>query len=355
MVASGDDDESYGLRLATVSNLDSLRELRGRDFEFRAASGVDETLFDAKINRGRRFALEWGEDEDGAVVPADLHSLMALSAYRALDQTASLFRDFGIRLEKPLTVMYMPRYDHSLLGDMRMGLTDNAAYSFEFRALLLLPSFVLAELPLLLNQGVLAHELGHAIVHESMFGMATDIPDSGMGSAPEGWMVARRHLAAMHEGVADLVGFVVTADPNFLAVSIPVDRDLSQAKTLSASQFKSLNTAEEPLPGLFDPHTIGSVMARAVFEMWVGTEPDHPHAAREELGRSIVQALRRLEFHPDSFSLASFPSAIVEVWLDGLQTSKPEKVEAERKRCCEILDERLGIGGDWFSVCEGGS
>lgn len=351
VVAPASDSGAYALRVERVSNLESLRELRGRDFHFRAASAVIEDWTGARFDHGRPFALDWAEDENGAVLPSDLHSLLALSAYRSLDQASSYFRDRGFTLTAPLNVYFLPRYDSALLGDLRSSLTDNAAFVWEARALLLLPALALAELPLLLNQGVLAHELGHAIIHEAMFGDARELPEDG--PSDRSWAVASRHLFAMHEGVADLVGFVVTGDPDFMRASLQADRDISVPRQLFAEQVRQLeNPPQDALLDTFSPHPIGSVLARAVYEMWPKeVDGSVSREERDAMAELLIESLRALDYHPDRFTFGSFPSALVEARVRRI--SDAVAADAERQRCCRVLLSRLGSGADWLTACAG--
>src|SRR5687768_13804536 len=56
---------SYALERDTVENLESLRSLRGRDLDVRAASELNLGIAGDDIRRGDPFQLEWTEDPDG--------------------------------------------------------------------------------------------------------------------------------------------------------------------------------------------------------------------------------------------------------------------------------------------------
>lgn len=339
----------YALRVEPVQNLESLRELRGRDIELRAASGIQTTLLAAepgvRFDRGRPFSLEYGFDAAGRVVAADLHSLQALSVYRALDRAASLLRVHGHVPLRRLQVFYFPRFDSDVLGDLRSSLTDNAAFVWEEAAILVLPAFVLSELPLLLNEGVLAHELGHAVIHQEMFGAAKSPPFEER--TEDEYRVLQRHLLAMHEAVSDLIAFAVTGEPDFIRPSLDADRDLAEPRDLTARDLEILESVPGPLEAdRFDPHALGSVMARAVYELWPKVEGRVEEADRGRLLELTLASLRTLTYEPGKFTLASFPSALV-----AERMKRAADAEEVRASDCAVLTRRLAPLKEALSTC----
>lgn len=336
----------YSLRIGEARNLKSLRELRGRDVVLRAATSISEGVGIDSINvdEGRAFAFDWSEDGD-VVVPADQDSFQALTLYRHLDSVATLLRAHGHVPARPLTVYFLPRYENLALGDGRLLLTDNAAFMSMARGFLILPSFMLSNLPMLLNEGIVAHEFGHAVVHQEMFGDALEEPNA-RSTKPE-WVIAGRHLLAMHEGVADIIGFVATGDPNFIRSTADVGRDMAEPRSLTVQMANELNTAPTEEGGLlplddFDPHEQGSTLARTIYELWP-KDPDGKIGA-DERGRLLdvtLESLRALVYKPRAFTLASFPNEVVRR-LTG----------SEKSRACDVLATRFAPFADEFTACE---
>lgn len=310
----------YALARSPVENLESLRELRGRDLVLRSGGGIDSGPGGLQLSRGSPFELEWTQAADGVVLPGDLHSLYALSLYRNLDRVASLLRSHGHVPEAPLEVLYFPRMDDFILGDTRTSFTDNAAFVADDRVFLIVPSFVLADVPMFLNEGVMAHEFGHAVVDQEAFANA--------GSD----VLSDNHVAAMHEGVADLIGFCATGDPNYIGPTVDIDRDLSVPRDYTPEDYENLlHPPEDPLLGAqFDPHHDGSLMARALYELW----PRGPDGtiSEEERGRMldvILSALRSIDYGA-GFTLGTFPNQVV-------AHLRPE----EQEGACAVLTARL--------------
>lgn len=323
---------SYALERSTVENLDSLRELRGRDIVVRSGGEMSTGFNSSNVSRGGPFELEWTLGVDGVVQPGDLHSLYALSLYRNLDRVASLLRAHGHTPSAPLDVLYFPRMDNVLLGDTRAQFTDNAAFAPGPNVFLIVPSFVLADVPMFLNEGVMAHEFGHAVIHQEAFAGAAD------GALRD------NHAAAMHEGVADLIGFAATGDPNYIGPTVEIDRDLSVPRDYTEQEYLNLlNPPEDPLLGnRFDPHHDGSVMARAIYELW----PKQPDGSISEAERGrmlevVLAALRGIDYALGSFTLGVFPNLVV-----------AQLAPEERPAACTVLQTRLAPLSPDFSNCE---
>jgi hypothetical protein len=335
----GADGRGYGLTVAEVERLESLRELRGEHVHLRAGTAFTMGLTDSSLERGRPFSLEYTQEADGTVVPADETSLWALSAYRHFDRAAAYLREQGHAPLQPLDVYYYPQVSSVVLGDLRSIFTDNAAYVFNRprSCFLLVPSFALAELPLLLNAGVIAHEYGHAVVHQELFGEG-----NAPGLEEASWGPAHEHLNAMHEGVADLVALAVTGDPDFIAPSVRgLERDVSVPRALTAEDVRLLEAGES------DVHVHGSTMARALYTLWprsgAGGVPTPEE--RASLARGLLGALRTLRTagrFTERFTLAALPDALV-----------LELPPGERPAACAVLRAQLAPLARELTACEG--
>ncbi|WP_257460743.1 hypothetical protein [Archangium lipolyticum] len=326
----------YALGRHPVDNLESLRELRGRDLDFRMGAELNQLSLGGEIDvvRGSPFALEYTREADGTIVPGDLHSMYALSLYRSLDRTASLLRAHGHVPLKRLDIFYYPRFDNIITGDGRAEFTDNAAYVSLVPCFLLVPTFVLSDLPMLLNEGVVAHEYGHAVIHQELFGDAKEAPHEGETD----WEAAHRHLSSMHEGVADLLGLVATGDPDFIRATADVDRDLAEPRDYTAANLEELILGGDD----FDPHLHGSLMARAVYELWPKDAQGRiTPEGRARLLDATLATLRALKFEKDSFTLASFPNTLV-----------THLTAEERGAACTVLRTRLKPLASRFTSCE---
>lgn len=336
----------YALRVADVEHLDSLRRLSGRDVVVRRGARLNVTLLgELEVDEGSDFALEYDFDDDGAVVPADLHSFHALSLYRNIDRVASHLRAHGHVPSERFRVLYMPRYDNPVLGDGRLTLTDNAAYLAQERAFLILPSFLLSELPMLLNEGVVAHEYGHAVVHQELFGEARAEPHAD--DPADEWRVASRHLQCLHEGVADVIAFAVVGDPDFILPTVDANRDMSRPRDLTLADVQEIEARPAPddlfgTTAQLDPHYQGSTLARTVYELWPKDDGDSiSEAGRSRLLRLSLEALRSIRYVAGEFTLAAFLDALI------AQLDADEKPAA-----CAVALRRFAPLSDRLHACE---
>lgn len=321
---------TYALERSTVDNLESLRSLRGRDIDVRAGSELNLSLGGDDVRRGSSFQLEWTTEADGTIRPADLHSLYALSMYRNLDRVASLLRAHGHTPSAPLDVFYFPRMDNLLLGDTRAGFTDNAAFAPGPNVFLIVPTFVLADVPMFLNEGVMAHEFGHAVIHQETF--------AEVGEAS----LLDPHAAAMHEGVADLIGFIATGDPDYIGPTADIQRDLSIPADYTDADYQALFASVEELIPTWDPHYDGSVMARAIYEAWPkGEDGKITGAERSRMLDRLLATLRSIEYSTETFRLGTFPNALV------AQLDAPERATA-----CAVFRTRLAPLVPELTNCE---
>jgi hypothetical protein len=332
---------TYGLQKLPVENLESLRELRGRNVEVRRGAEITLGLEgEPTIDRGAGFSLEFTLDEDGTVIPGDLHSLYALSLYRALDRVASLLRSHGHAPLRRLDVFYYPRLDSVLLGDQRSGLTDNAAYASFIPGFLVVPSFMLDDLPMLLNEGVVAHEFGHAVIHQELFGSASEATGEGL----EGWALAHRHLESMHEAGADLIGLIATGDPDFIRPTADVGRNLAEPIDYTYEDLAEIEDLSEENTA-YDPHRHGSILGRALYEMWPKqADGTIPPADLERLLDVLLASLRSLKADfGQQFNLAD----LAEQMVSRLQSG-------EQPHACAVLLSRLEPLSHRLPTCAGG-
>ncbi len=326
----------YTLGRHPVENLESLRELRGRDVDMRKGSELNTNFGGIDVERGSPFALEYSREADGTVVPGDLHSLYALSLYRNLDRTAAFLREHGHTPVRRLDVLYFPRLDNPVTGDGRSDFTDNAAYTSLLPGFVMLPSLLLTDLPMLLNEGIVAHEFGHAVIHQELFGDVKEAPHE----TDEEWAVAHRHLSSMHEGVADLIAWAQTGDPDSFRPTADIDRDLAEPADYTLADLSELDSRETTS---YDPHRHGSLMARAIYELWPdkGEQGRLSPESRGRLVEAILGALRAQRFEQGSFTLASFPDAFV-----------AQLRAEERPAACDVLRSRLAPLKARLTSCE---
>lgn len=347
--ALGNTPRTYELRRAEIDDLESLQELRGRSIDVRG--GATASLSEGELDIGVPFILDYALQDDGTVVPGDADSLYALSVYHHLRWAIRAFEAHGLVLPRRVDVLYFPYVTAPWIGDGRILLADNAA--FYGAGILVSPSFALGDRPLLLNQGVVAHELGHLVVQQQVFGPALAQWQHSVGET-----CRSRHFQSIHEGVADLFGFALTGDPDFGTATLPdpaafPERDVSVPWTYAQANLDQLGVAgaggtcsvdadTSPLSPSFDPHFHGSFLARAIYELWP-KEPDGTLGAAERarLVDVLLRSLARLRPDDDpGFTLAALPDALV-----------AELPPSERPAACAVLARRLAPLASHLTAC----
>ena len=333
---------TYSLTTLPVEHLDSLRELRGRDFSFRASSSLNVGLsggsLEGSVDRGSSVAFDYTTDDAGAVVAADTMSLYMISLYRILDWTASVYRAHGYAPDVPLDVYFNPRFDVVFIGDLRSEFTDNAGFMPLARGFMVFPSFLMKDgLPLDLNEGVFAHEFGHSVVQQVLFQRATKTPHDGETA----WALASRHLDAFNEAFADLSGFIVSADPNFIEPSIAGydSRNLAVPWIYDDATLAELSNLDNTS---YDSHHHGSYLARAIYELWPKSASGL--ISEEDRGRMLdllLASLSDLAYTPD-FTFVDFANVLV------------RKLPTETQpRACSVLLKDLAPLAARLTACGG--
>lgn len=314
LVFSPDSDGGYAYAERSIEHVVSLRRLESTHVAFRAGTRIDPQT-QHLVDRGVPFELAFHFEHGVAHADEDA-SLDALTAFANLNQCAEELEALGAAKAPQMDVYFYPRMDSLLAGDLRATLTDNAAYGDD--AFFIIPPFVLRGLPLQSNLGVMCHEYGHSIIEHQAF---------AAGDAPE-HIDVRRDFMAMHEGVADLFGYVVSGNANFIAASLSTDldnRDLSAPRPYLQSKFDSL-----PFTTQFDPHDFGSYLARAIYQALPrevnGGVSEHTRAS---LGTELLHAL---DTHP--FDERDSMGRIADAWLKQLQGDA-------RSHACEVLKSSL--------------
>lgn len=265
---------------------------------------------------------------DGAVIPEDWDSLTLLSYYHHLESATAYFHD-TLGFTQTDAIVPLPSYYRLEFGiDQNVvGATDNAAYAPTAHSFLLFDSFFFQQLPLAMNDGVVTHELSHAIFHRVMNGDER-IPieyREEWGPGPVS------HLAGLHEGQADVFAGMMLDDSNFFRFSLPadlVDRDMAVERTLTEGQLFNLGIGEA------EPHEIGAVIASAI---WSFSET----AGRQRAAELTLQA--ELDLLPElngAFDIGDFLGAFADAGTP-----------SEKTAACALFCDRFDVMKDRIPTC----
>ncbi len=324
------EDQTYQLAERPLETLESVVEVRGSALTMRhggelyagvSAPETAEEFEQALLVRDDIAPQLDFEMQSNVVVPFDTDSLMMLTAYHHVERAKIYFE--GLDLQDsvgPLPTYYRPTVDTGPILLPIPLLTDNAAYAYTLDAFLLPPQFLLSELPLAANRGVMVHEYSHAVFNRVVYNDER-VPEYLFEEWPN---AAINELRSLDEGVADIFGALETGDANFIEPSITadfgIDRDLAVLRTLDQGL---LDTAQNQDELTYNPYDLGSVVASTIWSLL-------DVFTNEELGALVLDSLYTIRGPGPDFRIVSFFNAFV--------NASPA---AERTHVCERFRERL--------------
>jgi hypothetical protein len=229
------------------------------------------------------------------LVPADYDSLAMASLYYNLERTRDYFENLGVAssLLTGLTTYYASEYEFRTAAGLTK-LYDNAAYDSLLKALVFVPWKDVEEIPPALNLGIVAHEVGHRVLTERVFGGAR-FPYAACTSS----RICNLYRA-LDEGLADLHGYGATCGlgpdgdtlpcvENFMVLSFPeaANRSVIAHQCITTGMVERLNVPLEAYTDV-DKYALGTVIASALA---LSAEPGKATAhGRKALQESILAA-----------------------------------------------------------------
>lgn len=295
-------DEAHRYSLADVDlpDLTSMSPLADPILRFSDHPTFDEaeledynaTTFAAAADYAPRV-----RDANGVAVARDIESLLTLSAYNVFTGVFARAKDVYGPLDQLIPdggfqILVEPKFN-SELGSQELG--TNAAYISGGQAFLLVQMSSLEQVPLGMNPSVLSHEFGHH-VFQITFGDADGTchpnQDPEPGPTPPGRFMGTFTVSGFNEGFADFTAFALQGETRVLSDSIP-------------ALDKGERTIDKRAPGYLDFtwgsrtslcgdsfYCIGTLWARAVFEMYLATGARVDDvAARGAFARTIAAAV----------------------------------------------------------------
>lgn len=225
---------AYELRTAEVTTLEDLHALRGEaatpigNAEIiieggRLANVETEKQFrDAVLeNAGGRVEAQF-IDSGGVLYPADFHSLNLATTYFNFEQSRKYLLQRGLEPDKLHGVPFYYFPDVRLFGSEQARQVDNAAWFPLLRSFVLYPFDALQDIPLAMNQGVIAHEYAHGLFNAEVLGESWIPRYLAMWCTDASCAEERglRMIGILEEGFADAWAIGVTGDPRFTRRSL---------------------------------------------------------------------------------------------------------------------------------------
>jgi hypothetical protein len=377
----------YSMSVMDLSSVFDLTHLRGAA----AKLLIEPHIFKNQL-RGRSPEIHYIKNSHGVIVATDADSLEMLTLYAQFEKLHALDQSLGVdQYNKwPVTVAV-----NALTKDASGGIEeDNAFYAGQFDAYLFAP-YKKAELPLMVNSGVIGHEHFHSIFQHMVidplaakypgacqptahnekarlkaFGLATGIAgdDTGGGAGSDcenGGDNASYNasvLRGLNEGLADVWGWIYSGDENFVQRSLPMvmtTRSLSYASTglmsktqymneLTWAQGQSEPNRSSALGAL--PYEMGTGIARTVKSLIQKHNPDLSSVElRRKAAELVVAALPAIRDQINSLSSdqALAPADLmmtIASHLSGLTTDD-----------CQWLENLIPLSDQSKNACGGSS
>ncbi len=214
-------------------------------------------------------------EKDGALVPADFHSLNIVTTYYNFERAFQFFQrvgglsaeSFGAR-----SVYYFPTFIEVTSPE-----NDNAAFVPLLQGFVVLPFDQLQQVPLGINAGVIGHEFTHSVFNYRVFSKAAlPFPYSEWGQSSSG-APGLNLLRSIDEGLADTFGTGITCstdlstcDATFFGESLPIaladQRRLDAVHCMTSALRTELASADATTfstPGY--QYLVGSVLSGALW------------------------------------------------------------------------------------------
>lgn len=223
----------------SFSTLSSLDRLQGSAAEIYYANGLDNSSFQGSV------AEPHLTNAGGVCVPQDVPSSLALNAYAQFERLEVFENELGTKDQ-----ITWPRKVgvEILLKGRPFDVQNNAHYYGQQDVITLVPYTISSELPVSLNQGIVAHEHFHAHFQAQVvrylnrnLGVSVEDLERSDSSSPEG--LNNFVLRGWNEGLADFFAVTYTGSPNFFAASVKApgrDVRLDIARFLTGDDFQAM-------------------------------------------------------------------------------------------------------------------
>jgi hypothetical protein len=308
VVARGPDG-TYGLHAREVT-ADDLVALDGESVRFvsRPTLTIDPDLLTIDVDGDEGMHVTYA-DQDGALLATDYLGLIGVTAYHHLSAAHAYFRGLGLGAATDdiaqQRVFFLPKL--RVAGGGGGTANDNIAFIPLESAFLVLAEKQLDAVPLAANEGVVAHEFSHSVLHHRFADGSNRPPNETFG-----WdSTSANYWASLHEGLADVHGAGITGEPNFILPSagpeFGINRDVSSPDHILTDAL--LLDVESSFS--YDPYPLGSVLAATLWSYRDAliARGDDRDAALAQMSQLAFDAMDALAPDAAGFHVADYLSA----------------------------------------------
>lgn len=292
------DGNGYGVRDVPAGSLRTLEPLAGEsarlfldaEITFSSSFPQDSGLDRDRLVAGAREARPRTFLDGDVAVARDLDSLGLLTGFAHIDRAVDRFEAIGVRFPDEVPVYYDPTFVNA--ASLGLPTSDNAAYSPELDAFVLLPTEILPGIPLAMNPGVALHELSHRVFYYGAWN-ARLFETLNRVNGQVGVRATFNRVRAVDEGVADFFAASFISDPRYLDASL-IGTDLAAARDLlPVRDFPNawLDGLEPTNGDSYDPYPVGVRFASTLWAIASDYGHDTTRAALLSALSAITPAL----------------------------------------------------------------
>lgn len=249
--------DQYQLGVVKLNTIENFRFLKGSAVQFLTETDVSLNKNQKKKLHGQNPQIQYIRRSDGVFVPTDFISLQLVTLYAAFEKLKTVDEQLGLggvlKWPRQAAVQAMVLEDKSadteknLAMDMKKvtpsSLEDTALFSSELDAYIFVP-YTLDGLPLMVNQGVVAHEHFHALfdklfIEKNQVQLKANKEKTVKAQRVQPGLITGEELMirAMNEGLADFWSYLIVGDPLFVGRSL---ESHSAARDLNAKMLENI-------------------------------------------------------------------------------------------------------------------
>jgi hypothetical protein len=268
----------YKLDIVEIKTLNSLKKVEGQAASFYLNPNLKSSNSSVLLT-GFKPTAQYIIDKDGVVIPSDDMSIQTFSLYAAFEKLMNFDSDIGLKglLLWPRNIIINYQF---LTGDENFE--NNALYSSQIDSYVFL-KYTAQDLPMMVNSGIVSHEHFHAIFNK-LVGSKNIQKINALQTGDEA-LYHQVLIRGVNEGLADVWGYLVTSDANFVARSLTSigDQRKLDIKTeidLTTKKLKeklALYSEEDAVPLAYE---LGAVIARKYYEKAI-KKNDNKDVAKE--------------------------------------------------------------------------
>lgn len=275
----------YKLDIVEIKTLSSLRKIEGQAASFYLNPNL-KSVDNSVLLTGFKPTAQYIVDKDGVVIPSDDMSIQTFSLYAAFEKLMNFDTEIGLKdlLLWPRNIIINYQF---LTADENFE--NNALYSSQIDSYVFL-KYTAQDLPMMVNSGIVSHEHFHAIFNK-LVGSKNTQKINALQTGDEA-LYHQVLIRGINEGLADVWGYLVTQDSNFVARSLSAigdqrKLDIKTEVDLTTKKLKeklALYTEEDAVPLAYE---LGVIVARKYYQKM-------KQQSNKEAAKQLIENLKTL-------------------------------------------------------------